>query len=301
MTSPPLDRLNRDEVAAQVQAATPDLPVSAVVVLRQNPDWLVVAVNDEYIFRFTGSRPAAEWLAAEHRLLAAISGRVTARVPEPCRTDANWAFDAYPRIEGDLLAAQVCSRSLSEASRRRIASEIGRFLAELHAAVDLQTAHGLRLPPPGYPPFEPDLLRRTLPLLECDADRAMVREVDRLVAGALPALNSPALLHGDLHGDNLVISADGSLAGVIDFRAAVVADRHIDFRCLFPYEDVLDGAVDAYNRVSPVPVDLRLCQIIGAAYELYDVTWRAEEGVLRGAIPVHLAQVRSRLVGCGLL
>jgi aminoglycoside phosphotransferase (APT) family kinase protein len=290
-----LDRLTHGDIDALVGRAAPGLPVERLTVLRQTSDWLVVEVNQEYVFHFAGSRAGAEWLAAENRLLAAIAGRISTRLPEPWRFATDHAFVAYRRIDGDLLGTLAFDHTLSEAAWARVAADVGRFLAELHQAIDLETAIGLRLPPPEYPKFAPDLLGRTLPLMNSEEDRALVRHVHRLLTEITPGLASPTLIHGD----NLVIAADGSLLGVLDFRSALIADRHIDFRCLFGYGDIMEGAVESYNRESPVPVDLRWCQVISAANDLHEMTWRAEMGMLHGSIPipipVRVADLREKL------
>jgi aminoglycoside phosphotransferase (APT) family kinase protein len=301
MIEPSLGRLTREEVAEMVRRAAPDLPVERVAVLRQLPDLLVVEVDGEYIFRFAGSRDVVGQLAAEHRLLAAIGDRVSAALPQPTRSAPDLSWDAYGRIEGDLLGARSVDESLTEDDWRRVAAGVGTFLAELHDAIDLESAVALELPPTFFPPSELDLLGRTLPLMESEEERELVRRVHRLLREVTPRLVRPTLIHGDLHGDNLLVGADGSLVGVLDFRTALIADRHLDFRCLFGYGEIMEGAVEAYNRRSSIPVDLRSCQVISAANHLQDMTWRAEQGMPTRPIPVRVSDLRERLRTRGLL
>lgn len=284
-----------------VERAVSDLPVERLEIIRQGPDSVVAEVNAEFVFHFAGSARAVGRLAAELRLLEAIAGRISTRLPEPWRTAPDHSFNVYRRIEGHPLGGRAFDGSLSEAAWGRVAAGVGRVLAELHEAVDLDTAIGLHLPPPDYRPFQIDLLARTLPLMASEEDRALVRRVDRLLGGVLPGLDSPTLTHGDLHGDNLLIADDGTLVGVLDFRAAVVADRPLDFRCLFGYGDIMEGAVETYNLASGVPVDVRSCQVISAANDLEDMTWREEANMPLVPIPIRVAGLRERLRVRGLL
>lgn len=299
-----MDRLTHEDVVALVERAVPDLAVRRLTILRQLPAWIAAEVNGDYVFHFAGDAAAADSLAAEHRLLEAISGRISTRLPDPWRSAPDHRFTAYRWIDGHPIGGRAFDGSLSDTALTRAAADVGRFLAELHQAVDLETAVGLRLPPPVYPTSEPHLLGRTLPLMEGEEDRALVRRVHSLLSEVTPRLRSPTLIHGDLHGDNLIIADDGSLVGVFDFRTAAVADRHVDFRCLLGYGDMMEGAVESYNLRSKVSVDLRSCQVISAANDLYDMTWRAEKGTphsLLGALPVRVAGLREQLRGRGLL
>ena len=68
------------------------------------------------------------------------------------------AAHIYPKIIGPHLGGEDHFNLLTEREQLRVTSDIGRFLAELHAAISMEDAHALDLPPPLYPTFAPDLL-----------------------------------------------------------------------------------------------------------------------------------------------
>ena len=47
-----------------------------------------------------------------------------------------------------------------------------------------------------------------------------------------PNLQHTAYLHGDIHGENVIVDAQGNLVGLIDWEHAEVGDPHWDFRMI---------------------------------------------------------------------
>lgn len=137
-----MDRLTHEDVVALVERAVPDLAVRRLTILRQLPAWIAAEVNGDYVFHFAGDAAAADSLAAEHRLLEAISGRISTRLPDPWRSAPDHRFTAYRWIDGHPIGGRAFDGSLSDTALTRAAADVGRFLAELHQAVDLETAVG---------------------------------------------------------------------------------------------------------------------------------------------------------------
>ncbi len=207
-------------------------------------------------------------------------------------------------IRGQPLAGAPHYRNLAGSRRWDIAEDLGRFLAEMHSALDLESALALQLPGSRYGVLEVDLLGRTLPLMGTAPEREVVRQVHRLLTAITPLQEDLALLHGDLHGYNLALSAEGGVAGVLDFECATVGDRHLDFRILPSFgDDLLQLTAAAYERWGAGAVDLDRCLIYYAAADLHDLTWRTEQGheVIGGPVTRRVAGVKRRLRGAGLL
>ncbi len=55
---------------------------------------------------------------------------------------------------------------------------------------------------------------------------------DRFIAEGGIASAPHVLIHGDVDGRNVLLHLDGSMAGVIDFSDAMVADPALDFACI---------------------------------------------------------------------
>jgi aminoglycoside phosphotransferase (APT) family kinase protein len=265
---------------------------------------LVVEINGDYIFRFPQDTAARGELAAEHRLFHALEHRVSLAIPRPSFLGPRFCYDGYHMIRGQPLAGAAHYRHLAGSRRRHIAEDLGRFLAELHTALDLESALALQLPGSRDGLLEVDLLGRTLPLMSTASESAVVQHVHRLLTAITPLREDLALLHGDLHGYNLALSPGGGVAGVLDFECATVGDRHLDFRILPSFgDDLLPLTAAAYERWGAAPVDLDRCLIYYAAADLHDLTWRTEQGheVIGGPIARRVAGVRRRLRKAGLL
>jgi aminoglycoside phosphotransferase (APT) family kinase protein len=150
------------------------------------------------------------------------------------------------------------------AARARLAAEVGRFLAALHATPVRET-RALGVP-------SLDLGReRYLPLAEecapalAPRTRAWVEaELARFLDEGGTAHVTRALVHGDIAGWHLLARPDGTLAGVIDWAEAVVADPALDFAGVlwqFPpsfLARVLDAYASAGRRAGAVARDADL-------------------------------------------
>ena len=118
---------------------------------------------------------------------------------------------------------------LRGAARERLCTDIGRFLAALHA---VPAARAKRAGAPErdlWPDLYRGLIEETLPQLGPNARAWLSRAaVDFLRAGG--TRNAPrVLVHGDIQQTHLLADDDGALSGVIDFGEAQVADPALDF------------------------------------------------------------------------
>ena len=150
--------------------------------------------------------------------------------------------------------------ALDPAARRRLAPQLGRFLAALHAP-DLATAVEGAIRLPVDPLGRGDMTRRVPRTLEALAE---VRRlglwtspplVDRLLESARrlgEAASSEAIIHGDLHFRQLLVDGAGALTGVIDWIDVCRGPRCVDlqlFWSLLPVE-ARSAFLDAYGPVT---------------------------------------------------
>jgi hypothetical protein len=113
--------------------------------------------------------------------------------------------------------------------------------------------------------------------------RLMVGEwcdwADEVLGGA----GDTALLHGDLHGHNLVLDpAIGALRLVADFETAGIGDPAFDFRYLPGQADSVDLFLEVrsrYEHLSGRALDLQRAMAWHIRTALGDALWRTEAGV----------------------
>lgn len=191
---------------------------------------VIVDEENGVVYRYPRHSSALAKLEDEVSILAHLN-KLTWPVPIPQLTDFNGQRASYKYIAGDVLDDTRLA-SLSDAQLDTIGQELGEFLATLH-----QVDPGL---------IEHKSWRQKGTLLAYYQKRIQDTHDDnpwkssgwnalhKLLAARDEIKPAEVVVHGDLHGLNTVITADGNhLAGVIDLSEIELGDPHQDFRKIF--------------------------------------------------------------------
>jgi len=233
-----------DMIAANLRAAFPELAVATTRVLGSGFRSLVVEMDGSVVFRIARNQDAADGYARETLLLPAIGPRLPVPVPDPrwhAGPSESFPFGVmgYPKLRGRPLQP----RDLAAGNAARIARDVAAFLVALHRVPPRDvTALGLPdLSDPGDQEAEWRRLRdEVMPALRAALTPgeydALERWWDRFLGDDAMRRYTPALCHGDLWYENILVDdgspADGaatSVAGVVDFECAAVGDTARDF------------------------------------------------------------------------
>lgn len=239
-----------------------------------NAVYAVEAGGARYALRMTvrDGRTAAEQ-AAELDWLAAMAARGRVRVPEPVPTlagprVATLAAEGLPEPSTVVLFRWLAGRA-DPAYSPAVVAGLGRLTGLLH---DEAAAYR---PPPGFtrPSWDlDDLFDRGAALTDPRAPAvlgpdgvAVLRAAGARLRGSLPARGDDwGLIHADLHGENVVVTGDGSLAP-IDFDDCGFGWHMLDLATALssvhrrhdprgePYPALARRYVDAYREVRPLP------------------------------------------------
>ena len=217
----------------------PDLALDTIEPLGEGWDVTVHLVDDTWAVRFPRREVAAPTLLREIALLPALAPRLPVAVPVPQLVgrptdDYPWPFWGAPYLRG----AELSDSGLRDDDRVGLAGELGSFLRTLH---DPELAAELRPDLPVDPmrrgtpstrgPMTRDFLDRLAGRGTWAAGSAADRAVDEVLAAAYPLpppAGAPVLVHGDLHLRHVLVAADGTAAGVIDWGDACYADPALD-------------------------------------------------------------------------
>lgn len=176
---------------------------------------------------------------------------------------------------------------LDEGSTDTIPVQLAEALAALHAPAvrdGLTASPGVVLGDP-EPQSDTSALRERFAGPIVTGDRARrVRTwcdwIDDLQGGPGP---DPVVVHGDLHGHNLVLSEDGErLRLVTDLEEVAVGDPHYDLRYLVSIRADLAwfaACRTAYERASGRRLDVERILAWHVLTALGDAMWRTERGV----------------------
>lgn len=249
-----MTRLVHTNIREALQAALPQLRMAGLRELSTAWGTHVYETDDGWILRWARKEdPGA--LAREARLLKLLRGRSSLAIPavEIATQLQGRELVAYRKLAGEPLSSGSLERL---GSPQRVGQQLGRFLAELHDATDVLDDQGdgsqqwlthldegmQALRDVVMPTLEPSLRRDLEQLLRVgSSDRRQRTFV-------------PALVHGDLTGENILHDAEGAcLTGVIDFTSAAIGDAAWDFAHLIDFFDptFAQSVARHYDRSDP--------------------------------------------------
>ncbi len=205
-------------------------------------DNVAYCLAGRYIFRFPRRSVAVPLLETESRLLPQLAPHLPLSVPVPIfmgrpSDDYPWPFQGYERIAG----RSACGAALDETAREGAAAALARFLRALHAFPPDEAA---RLGAPRDLIGRADLPKRVRQtrerLAEARARRLGAADptLDRIWAEAEAGDDAPtptALVHGDLYARHLLVAADGTPVGVIDWGDVHLGQPALDLSIAFAF------------------------------------------------------------------
>ncbi|MEY2589937.1 MAG: hypothetical protein QOJ67_1921 [Acidimicrobiaceae bacterium] len=282
----PTERSVRDALAG-VAPDLAGLPMTVIPKVEQpNPQyWSGIALVDgAFIVKFAWAEAPAMRVWREgvllQRLAAADAGLTVPRVLQVSQQPALAIIEV---VDGKPLSWEWASDQSSSESLR-VGTEIGAFLARLHAVpadrilADLPTF----LP---APQANTTRLRERYPAL-VDERRAEVvhRWCDWVDDSLSPRVTvNDVLVHGDLHGYNQLWDYESlRLALVVDFEEAGVEEAEFDFRYLpgnSRNPELALEAINAYEKRAGTELSLRRVLAWNVRTHLGDALWRTEAQV----------------------
>jgi len=258
-------------------------------------------VGDEYVFRFPARAFAAPLIEIEARVLPAIAATLPVAISVPLFVgapgdDYPWTFAGYRVVPG----VTADRHAPTDAQRVALAPALGALLRALHA-LDARTV---------APALAPDAIgrldhARRFPHV-CErfarlADAGLVDDpqtlLDELARIAPQGSRALAIVHGDLYARHVVVGADGTLAGVIDWGDVHLGDPGIDLAIAYLLLPPHAHAVflDAYGPTDERTWDLARYRAIYHAATTADYAHTTGEDALRDASLWALANLRTLL------
>jgi aminoglycoside phosphotransferase (APT) family kinase protein len=232
-----------DWFAREVDGARPPLEFERISGGRSN---LTYGVTDSAGRRWALRRPplgkrlaSAHDMAREHRIIAALAPTDVPVAPAVALCEdasVNGApFYVMEFVEGPILRTRAeAEESFGEADRRAIGERVVATLVAIHA-VD-PDAVGL-----GELGRREEYVARQLRRWHGQWEKSKTRELDviddvhRRLSERIPAQGPATIVHGDYRLDNLILSADGEIAAVVDWELCTLGDPLADVGMLLVY------------------------------------------------------------------
>lgn len=209
------------------------------------------------VYRYPRNQNAANKLADEVAVLRELH-KLQFNVAFPILREHTDDYTVYDYIPGDVLSDEVIGK-LSHDQITTIGHDLGIFLSILHTA-------------------NPEIVDKKLTKQSTSLYEYYARKIEHakgmdyynhvrdLLLSIASEESDQVVVHGDLHGLNIVINPDNkNLAGVIDFSELELGNRHQDFRKPFMADSrLLDPAIQAYK--SSCGIELSREKIVAWAY-----------------------------------
>lgn len=204
------------------------------------------------VYRYPRHRAASDKLNDEVAVLRTIH-RQEWPVDLPVMLEHNSIFTSYGYIPGEVLTEDMVDK-LKPDDFEGIGRQLGKFLAQFHKLGSEIVAH--------------KETKHSTTLLEYYAkriDSATNYEFRLKGREALARLNNlrelarirTVVLHGDLHGPNVVINPRTKhVQGVIDLSEVEIGDPHQEFRKIFmTFPKSLEAAIESYEQSGGQPLN----------------------------------------------
>ncbi|WP_395399345.1 aminoglycoside phosphotransferase family protein [Arthrobacter sp. UC242_113] len=212
-------------VHALIRDQRPDLASRPLVRVANGWDNATFRLGDDLAVRLPRRDEAVPLIVHEQQYLPGIARRSPVPIPVPVHagqptSDFPWPWSIVRWVSG------TPAVDAAPADRAPAGDGLAAFLSALHVPAEAGVPVN---PVRGVP-----LMDRNAVVLERLADRDRYPQSAGLMAVwaqacAAPVWDGPAMmLHGDLHPANILLAADGSLGGVIDFGDVGAGDPAVD-------------------------------------------------------------------------
>lgn len=237
---------------------------------------LALDADDRLIFKFPKGPEAERALRREARILAAVRPHLSMPVPDLELIEDPMLFSRHTKIKGEHLLREHYEK-LAPAARERLAEELARFFAEIHALDPLLMRNA------GATEILPwrqaaEIRAKALPLVP-DELRALCASTIA-ASEELPA-DPLGTTYGffDGHGWNMAFDHEKQhLNGVYDFADSGFGPLHQDF----VYSSLIAPEltwmiVDRYRRMTRRPIDAERVSLLIGMHRLSDLAELADD------------------------
>jgi aminoglycoside 2''-phosphotransferase len=195
-------------------------------------DFLIIEVNDEWMFRFPRQEFSRKAFAVEKAFLSKFNPISPLPVPDyQYRGDD---FGGYRKIRGSPLSVELF-QNLSGSSQERMAQQLGQFLSAVHNfPMDEARPIGLTEDWNGwYVKIIQNYRETVAPMLSPSARKTTLQFIEQTLAEPFEA----RVLHGDFALEDHVFFdvRRQELSGVIDFADVTINDPAHDFQNIVEY------------------------------------------------------------------
>lgn len=266
-----------------VVSARPDLETASFSVAGRGWHSLAVDVGGRLIAKFPEGQEAEAALRREARILAAVRPHVAMPVPEMSLFEGPPLFSLHPLLPGDVLERDAYRR-LADAGRDRLADDLARFFADLHA-VDPAVARAAGAETIGVWDTDEATLAPIWQTLPSDT-KALAMDAMAAYRALGPDPHGAVYGFFDAHGWNMAFDhAAGTLNGIFDFADSGFGPVHREFVPVsFIDPDLTVRTMTAYETITGRGIDANRVHLLTSAMLASELAGAMETGVNEAAV-----------------
>lgn len=225
--------LDSDIALQLIKEQFPELEAKTIRLLGIGWDNKAFLINDTIIFRFPRRQVAVPLLENEYSVLPQIAPYLSLSIPVPLwagKPSKNfpWPFTGYRMLSG-FTADQA---DLGDEERERMAEPLARFLSELHN-IDVTQLKNVSLKDTFQKLDIPALISKIITQLHDAKSLGLLNDIDGFLkiaesATELKLETKLCVVHGDLYSRHLLVDANHSLIGIIDWGDTFISNPAID-------------------------------------------------------------------------
>ena len=208
----------------------------------------IVYLDEEHAYVQPKTVAAFEKIQAEIMVLTAVNDRVDIDTPRYQRQEHGQFI--FSRVSGNAFSNSLMKSQTKELIESN-AHTVARFMSQLHQ-VPVATAGT---------PWEQNCMRvdlrnnlkhkNVVDYLKNRADRHKLIEAFETLERITPSSDHIGLLHGDLHGGNILVNPQTHVSGIVDFGESMIGDIHYEFRYAPGYGELfLELLIEKYESES---------------------------------------------------
>ena len=270
------------EALAGILSRFPEVAGLSVTLLGSGTDHHAFDAGGRFVFRVPRSAEAASGGERERRLTSMLAPRLPLAIPlhrfvvGPSER-LPFGASGYERLPGE----PALRRGAELPRRREVAHVLGVFLRALHD-VDVLVAAEAGAPPDDDPTREEWSAQAIEDVARARGDglidAAMAAALQGYLRVAPAGAYRPALVHGDLAAEHVLLDAAGSISGVIDWSDAMIGDPALDLAGLFHWggAEMLSEALETYGGCGAETV--ARARWFAACRAVADIVFGVDEG-----------------------
>jgi aminoglycoside phosphotransferase (APT) family kinase protein len=285
-----LNSPSQEELGRAIGQVMPKLPQRSLLlkdrVVTNDPRYFQgsAILDGSYVIKFAWSEIPARRIVHEGRVLAALAeARRVLAIPALVATSTAPALLVTKLVRGEPLSWKGANEVKGD-QRLRLVEGLAGFLALLHDQATLSAVQndgiGLEMPLPQATTSE---IRSRFGKFVKRSQFALVDQWCDWAEEILAEPSGTSMLHGDLHGYNVVWDPQsGALQLVADFESAGAGDPAFDFRYLPGQADTADlfcDVVARYEEINGGRLNLQRVMAWHIRTVLGDALWRTEANV----------------------